>query len=166
MPAPGAAPAAGALRSAILLCWSSSSLASFSARSRSAARSARWRSLSWRSCMIILGPLIPDGEPVCAGGAVGLVVEEENPLVTAGCPPTPRISAIEAFSSSRSGVNGLGYLSASSSAQRIALWVCLEMCKAGCADARSKRGEDEVLGGMRDAGRVVESASNGSLSRS
>lgn len=61
------------------------------------------------------------------GAAVGLDEGEETPFVTAGWPPTTRISAIEAFSSIRSGVKGLGYRKASSRAQRMALWVCLDM---------------------------------------
>lgn len=86
--------------------------------------------------------------------------------MTAGWPPAPRRSAIDAFSSIRSGVKGLGCLNASSSAQRIALWVCWEMCTAGCAAFRWVRFEDELLGGIKDGGRVVEASSRGSLSRS
>lgn len=86
--------------------------------------------------------------------------------MTAGWPPAPRRSAIDAFSSIRSGVKGLGCLNASSSAQRMALWVCWEMCTAGCAVLRGVRFEDEVLGGMKDEGSVAEASSRGSLSKS
>lgn len=171
------AAAAACLCSAIRLCACSKSLASASARIRSSssrscsslsARSARrWRSsLARRSSMIALGPRIPrDGEPVCMGGAVGRVEGDETPLETAGCPPTRRISAMEAFSSTRSGVKGLGCRNASSTAQRIALWVCLDMWTKGWVDEGSARRED-VLGGTKEGGSVVEASSRGSLSKS
>lgn len=102
------------------------------------------------------------------GGAVGRLDGEPKPFVTAGWPLPPRRSDksdMDAFSSIRSGVNGFGYLSASSTAQRMALWVCLEMWTNGCVDECLARRE-EVLGGTRDDGRVAEASSSGSVSRS
>lgn len=73
--------------------------------------------------MIILGPLIPEGEPVGAGAAVGRrEAWEPLPLEAGGIPlPPPKRSAMLADSSSKSGVKELGYRSASSRAKRIAL---------------------------------------------
>lgn len=71
--------------------------------------------------MIILGPLIT-GEPVWAGGAVGRVADPTFPFVVA-VPVPARRSAMEAFSSIRSGEKGWGCLKASSRAQRMALFV-------------------------------------------
>lgn len=75
------------------------------------------------------------------------------------------MSDMAAFSSMRSGVKGLGYLSASSTAQRMALWVCFEMWTKGCVDELLVRRE-EVLGGTRRDGTVAEASSSGSVSRS
>jgi hypothetical protein len=129
---PTAAPAAWPppLLSAALRRCSSRARASSSARRRSiCSRSAFCRaSRSARSRMIILGPLMPcDGDPVCCGGAVGRVAAAPLPLVLAGPPAPAKRSAMEAFSSIRSGLKALGCLSASSRAQRIALCVPLEI---------------------------------------
>lgn len=78
--------------------------------------------------MISLGPLIPLGEPVTPG-TWGLALPLRPLPAWEGCPP-PRMSDIEAFSSSKSGVNGLGWRRASSRAYRIALPRFLEIRSA------------------------------------
>lgn len=104
------------------------SKASFSASARCLA------SLAARSCIIILGPRIPDGELVGAGPAVGRRGAVVLWLVRApgGTPLVAAMrSAMSADSSTTSGVNGSGCRRASS-AKRTALWVFLETRTARC----------------------------------
>jgi len=88
-------------------------------------------SLAALSRMISLGPLIC-GEPVGAGAAA--IRELPAPLFTPLRPPPLPLkrSDMEARSSTRSGVNGLGCLRASSRAYKTADAVCFEIRGAGC----------------------------------
>jgi hypothetical protein len=111
--------------------------------------------------MIILGPRITCwGDPTWAGGAVGREDEAAWPLVVAGPLPPLRRSAIEAFSSSRSGENGCGFRSASSRVQRIALLVCFESRTAGCGGGLVEEGC--CWYGSDDDGRRDDATSSGS----
>lgn len=106
------------------------------------------------------GPLIPAGEPVGFGG-FGL----DDPLLygvrplpaEADCPP-PNRSDIDAFSSSKSGVNGFGFRNATSRVYWIADAVSLEIL-----DGRERVRWRECCIGVDPSG-VGELSSSGSRS--
>ena len=85
---------------------------------------------------------------------MGRVAAAPLPLVLAGPPPPARRSAMEAFSSTRSGLKGLGCLSASSRAQRIALCVPLEIRTTRWGGSDLVAAAEEVRGGMYDGLRL------------
>lgn len=85
---------------------------------------------------------------------MGRVEAVPLPLVLAGGPPPARRSAMEAFSSTRSGLKAFGCLSASSRAQRIALCVPLEIRTTGWGGSDLVAAAEEVRGGTYDGLRL------------